>query len=297
MGGTFVSRLRSKLDRGMPPVCVGFDPRLDALPDDLLPQGSPVERIATFCREVLPAVAPHTPAIKPNVAFFERYGSTGFAAYEDLCQRARALDLLVVGDVKRGDIGPTAVAYADIHLDLADAVTLHPFLGRDGVAPFLERCQETGGAVFVLVRTSNPSAVELQAERLADGTEVSELVAARVHAWGEGLGPADDYGPVGAVVGATYPRQLAQLRRAMPRALILVPGVGAQGATLPDTMAAFDHEGMGGLVNQSRGILQCFAPTDRNWLARIAAAAQAFAADMTGALHTAREERAREGRA
>lgn len=290
MGGTFVSRLRCKLDRGLPPVCVGFDPRQEALPTDLLPQRAPVERLATFCREVLPAIAPHVPAIKPNIAFFERYGSTGFAAYEDLCRRARALDLLVIGDVKRGDIGPTAAAYADIHLDLADAVTVHPFLGKDGVAPFLQRCETTGGAVFVLVRTSNPSAVELQAERLATGQEVSDLVAARVDAWGSELGDPDDYGPVGAVVGATYPQQLARLRQAMPRALILVPGVGAQGASVADTMAAFAADGMGGIVNQSRGILQCFAPTDRDWLARVAAAAQAFAAEMAAALRARRPE-------
>lgn len=293
MGGTFVSRLRSKLDRGAAPVCIGFDPRVEALPSDLLPRATPPERIAAFCREVLPAIAPHTPAIKPNIAFFERYGSTGFAAYEDLCRRARTLDLLVVGDVKRGDIGPTASAYADIHLDLADAVTLHPFLGHDSIAPFLQRCGATGGTIFVLVRTSNPSAIEIQGERLQSGGEVSELIARQVDAWGRGLGDAADYGPVGAVVGATYPDQLAHLRRLMPRALILVPGVGAQGATVRDTLAVFDRTKMGGLVNQSRGVLQCFQPADRDWLTRIAAAAETFAAEMHAALRDhRRDERA-----
>jgi len=284
MGGTFVSRLRRKLTNGLPPTCIGFDPRLDALPADLLPRAAPAERIAAFCREVLPAVAPHTPAIKPNVAFFERFGAAGFAAYEDLCRRARALDLLVIGDVKRGDIGPTAAAYADVHLDLADAVTLHPFLGHDSIEPFLARCQTTGGAVFVLVRTSNPSAVEIQGQPLREHGDVSELVAARVDAWGRGLGPPDDYGPVGAVVGATYPAQLARLRQLMPRALILVPGVGAQGAPLADALAAFSPDREGGLVTQSRGVLQCFSPTDRDWRDRIAAAAAGFATALRDAL-------------
>lgn len=293
MGGNFVSRLRGKLDRGLPPVCIGIDPRVDALPDDLLPHAPAAQRIAAFCREALAAIAPHTPAVKPNIAFFERYGSAGFAAYEDLCRRARALDLLVIGDVKRGDIGSTASAYADVHLDLADAVTLHPFLGSDSVAPFLQRCQTTGGAVFVLVRTSNPGAVEIQAERLQSGAEVSDLIAARVDAWGRDLGDPDDYGPVGAVVGATYPEQLARLRRSMPRSLFLVPGVGAQGAAIADTLPAFDRDRMGGIVNQSRAILQCFSPADRTWLTQIATAAAGFAAAMHAALRAPKpEERA-----
>lgn len=284
MGGTFVSRLRRKLERGLPPICVGFDPREDALPDALLPGGSPVQRIAAFCNEVLPAVAPHTPAIKPNIAFFERFGAAGFGVYEDLCRRARELDLLVIGDIKRGDIGSTAAAYADFHFEVADAVTLHPFLGRDSLAPFLARCGDDGRAVFVLVRTSNAGALELQGQRLAAGGEVSDLVATHVDTWGRGLGDPADYGPVGAVVGATYPAELVRLRRLMPRAVVLVPGVGAQGGTVLDALAACDDQGMGGLLNQSRGVLQCFAPSDRGWLQRVHDAAAAFAAEVSDAL-------------
>jgi orotidine-5'-phosphate decarboxylase len=289
MGGSFVSRLRAKLGSGLAPVCIGFDPRPEALPAGLLPDAPMAERIATFCREVLPAVAPHTPAVKPNVAFFERYGSAGLAAYEDLCRRARDLDLLVIGDVKRGDIGATAAAYAEFHLDVADAVTLHPFLGRDSLDPFLRRCAGGERAVFILVLTSNPGAAEFQGQRLASGESVSDLIARQVAVWGEALGDPNDYGPVGAVVGATHPEDLVRLRRTMPRALLLIPGVGAQGGTVHDAAAAFARDGMGGLVNQSRGVLQCFAPSDKTWLAKVADAAAAFARAMAAAL------RARDG--
>ncbi|HLU38293.1 MAG TPA: orotidine-5'-phosphate decarboxylase [Planctomycetota bacterium] len=279
-----MSRLREKLAAGHAPVCVGIDPRLEDLPRRLLPDAAPPARIAAFCREVLPVLAPVVPAVKPNVAFFERWGSAGFAVYEEVCRRARALGLLVIGDVKRGDIGSTAEAYAALHLDLADAVTLHPLLGRDAVAPFLARCERDGSAVFVLVRTSNASAAELQGLRLEGGGDVSDAVARAVDAWGAGLGPPDDYGPVGAVVGATWPDDLARLRAAMPRALLLLPGVGAQGASIEDTLPAFDAAGFGALVNQSRGVLRAFAADDDAWLDAIARAARDFSAQMTRAL-------------
>ena len=283
MTGTFVARLRQKLSSGLAPVCVGLDPRLEALPVNLLPRAAPAARISAFYSELLPALAPLVPAVKPNIAFFERYGAAGFAAYEDVCKAARARGLLVIGDIKRGDIGTTASAYADVHLDLADAVTLHPLMGKDSVDPFLQRCQATGGSVFVLVRTSNASATEFQGVRTPAGDELSDVIAAHVHRWGEGLGDANDYGPVGAVVGATYPHELARLRRHMPRALILVPGVGAQGATVHDAAPAFDTNGMGGIVNQSRGIAQCFAADDPRWLDHVVTAAKRFSMQMLNA--------------
>ena len=234
----------------------------------------------------MPAIAPYVPVVKPNIAFFERYGAAGFATYEGVCRVARAAGLLVIGDIKRGDIGPTASAYADVHLDLADAVTLHPLMGKDSVEPFLQRCLVTGGAVFVLVRTSNASATEFQGVHTRDGEELSDVIAAHVHQWGEGLGDAHDYGPVGAVVGATYPQEMARLRGRMPRALILVPGVGAQGGTVRDALSAFDAHGVGGIVNQSRGVAQCFAPDDPQWLDRVVTAAKSFSTEMHNALRT-----------
>lgn len=169
-----------------------------------------------------------------------------------------------------------------MHLDLADAVTLHPLLGGDSLSPFLRRCRDHGRAVFVLVRTSNPGAVDVQDARLAppeDGT-VSDRIARLVHAWGADLGDPERWSPVGAVVGATYPDELARLRRVMPRAVLLIPGVGAQGGRIDDLAAAFDARGEGALVNQSRGILQCFAPGDADWLDRVERAAAAFAREL-----------------
>lgn len=285
MPPSFVDRLHARVAAGSAPVCVGLDPRLDALPVGVAPGADPAARIVAFYREVMPAIAPHVPAVKPNVAFFERYGAPGFGAYAEVCALAQAQGLLVIGDVKRGDIDSTAAAYADFHLDVADAVTLHPWLGRDSLAPFLRRCgsgKGAGKAVFVLVRTSNPSAVDLQGLRLQDGGEVSDAVARAVDVWGRDFD--GDFAPVGAVVGATWPDDLARLRALMPRAPILIPGVGAQGASVSDTLAAFDGRGFGGIVNQSRGVLQCFQPTDSNWLDQVRGAAQAFAREMRRAL-------------
>ncbi len=282
MPPSFVDRLHARVAAGSAPVCVGLDPRLDALPVGVAAGADPAARIVAFYREVLPALAPHVPAVKPNVAFFERYGAPGFGAYAEVCTLAKAHDLLVIGDVKRGDIDSTAAAYAEFHLDVADAVTLHPLLGRDSLAPFLKRCAKDGKAVFVLVRTSNASAVELQGLRLEGGGVVSAAIARAIDAWGREFEGA--FAPVGAVVGATYPGELAELRALMPRAPILIPGVGAQGASVTDTLAAFDGRGQGGIVNQSRGVLQCFQPTDSNWLDQVRGAASTFAREMRQAL-------------
>jgi orotidine-5'-phosphate decarboxylase len=271
----FAARLAERVARTGPAV-VGLDPRVDALPDAVAPGQPPAARILAFYRLALEVLADHVAAVKPNIAFFELFGSAGFAAYEATCELARQRGLLVIGDVKRGDIGATAEAYAEIHLRLADAVTLNPYLGTDSVAPFLARCRDAGGGVFVLVRTSNPSATELQ--DLAVGSEtVCDAVARLVDRWGQELGDRAGYSPVGAVVGATRPQDLARLRRLLPRAWLLLPGVGAQGGRIEDTAAAFDAAGRGGLISQSRSIMQCFAPADPRWRDALAAAAAGFA--------------------
>lgn len=221
--------------------------------------------------------------MKPNIAFFEAFGGTGYQAYETVCGLARAAGLLVLADIKRGDIGSTAEAYAEGHYQLADAVTLHPYLGADSVAPFLKACKaERGGkAVFVLVRTSNPGARDFQdlPVRSKDGQEraLCDVVAAAVSDWGKDLPRAEGYSPVGAVVGATWPQELERLRKLLPHSWLLLPGVGAQGAAVRDLAAAFDARGLGALVNQSRGVMQAFSPGDTDWLARIDQAAAAFA--------------------
>ncbi len=277
---TFVGELADRVLGGQSPIVVGLDPRLSAFPERLLQGAAPAARIVAFYREALPVIAKHAPAVKPNIAFFEAYGSDGYRAYEEVCKLARENDLLIVGDVKRGDIGSTAEAYAEGHFRLADSLTLHPYLGGDSVAPFLKWCPRDGGGrgVFVLGRTSNPGAADLQDLRI--GSEpLCERVARTVHEWGEGLEQEHGYHAVGAVVGATWPDELARLRGLMPNSWLLIPGVGAQGGKVEDLAAAFDKRGLGALVNQSRGIMQCFAPASQDWLDQMDQACATFAAD------------------
>jgi orotidine-5'-phosphate decarboxylase len=277
---TFAAALAERVLHGMAPVVIGLDPRLDALPARLAPEASPAARIVAFHREVMPVLARHAPCVKPNIAFFECYGADGFRAYEETCALARQHGLLVLGDIKRGDIGSTAEAYAEGHFRIADAVTLHPYLGGDSVAPFLRHCRpDRGGkAVFVLVRTSNPGAKDLQ-DLQVDGEALCDRVARAVTLWGADLPRAEGYSPVGAVVGATWPQELARLRALLPHAWLLLPGVGAQGGKVEDLAAAFDARGLGALVNQSRGVMQSFQPAAADWLDRIDAAARAFAVE------------------
>ncbi|HEX5052608.1 MAG TPA: orotidine-5'-phosphate decarboxylase [Planctomycetota bacterium] len=280
---SFVAQLAERVLGGEAPVVIGLDPRLPALPATVLPGAGAVQRIVEFYRLSLPVIARHAPCVKPNVAFFECFGSPGYAAYEQVCAMARRHGLLVLGDVKRGDIGSTAEAYAEGHFGIADAVTLHPYLGADSVQPFLAACRPDGGgkAVFVLVRTSNPGARDFQ-DLIVGGEPLCDVVARAVARWGEGLPTAEGYSPVGAVVGATWPQELARLRALLPHSWLLLPGVGAQGGKVADLAAAFDERGLGALVNQSRGVMQCFQPTATDWLERIEHAAQQFAAECRG---------------
>lgn len=280
----FAETLTERVRQGAAPAVVGLDPRPEALPATLLPQAPPAERIVAFYREVLPLLARHLPVVKPNIAFFERYGAEGFAAYEVTCRLAREHGLLVIGDIKRGDIGSTAQAYADGHCGLVDAVTLNPYLGRDALEPFFGAAQRQGTGLFILVRTSNPSAAEFQNLQVQGGASegggsLAQKVARAVHGWGEEVSPGTGYGLVGAVVGATHAGEIAGFRELMPRAWLLLPGVGAQGAQVGDLRPAFDDEGLGGLVSQSRGILQAFDPKDGAWRERVEAAAAGFQQD------------------
>lgn len=277
---SFTARLAERVLAGQAPIVIGLDPRLDALPATLQPGQSPAARIVAFYREALPVIARHAPCVKPNIAFFECFGADGFRAYEEVNALAQNHGLLVLGDIKRGDIGSTAEAYAEGHFRTADAVTLHPYLGLDSVQPFLTFCRDDRGgkAVFVLVRTSNPGAKDFQ--DLQVGSEpLCDVVARAVTRWGADLPLAEGYSPVGAVVGATWPQELARLRALLPHAWLLLPGVGAQGGKVQDLAAAFDRRGLGALVNQSRGVMQCFQPSATDWLDRIDRAARDFAAE------------------
>ncbi|MCU0863642.1 MAG: orotidine-5'-phosphate decarboxylase [Planctomycetes bacterium] len=277
---SFTARLAERVLAGQAPIVIGLDPRLDALPTTLRPGDSPAARIVAFYRETLPVIAKHAPCVKPNIAFFECYGADGYRAYEEVNALAQKHGLLVLGDIKRGDIGSTAEAYAEGHFRTADAVTLHPYLGLDSVQPFLNWCRDDRGgkAVFVLVRTSNPGAKDFQ-DLQVGGEPLCDVVARAVTRWGAELPRAEGYSPVGAVVGATWPQELARLRALLPHAWLLLPGVGAQGGKVQDLAAAFDRRGLGALVNQSRGVMQCFQPSATDWLDRLDRAARDFAAE------------------
>jgi orotidine-5'-phosphate decarboxylase len=213
---------------------VGLDPFTDRVADP-----------ETFCRGIVDAVAPYAVAVKPQSAFFEARGSEGVRAFESVCDHAREAGLLVIADVKRGDIGTTAEAYVDAVRPHADAATVNPYLGTDAIEPWLEACRD-GFGIFVLVKTSNPGSRDLQDALLADGRRVWELVAELVSRWGR------EAPSVGAVVGATYPDELETARRLLPRTPFLLPGVGAQGATAADCAPAFP--GLA-LVSASRSVI------------------------------------------
>jgi len=245
------------------PVCVGLDPRWEDIPESIRKgKGEDAEgraaAILEFNRRVIDVVAPLVPVVKPQIAFYEALGVPGFRCYMETVAAAKAKGLLVIGDVKRGDIGSTAEAYAQCHFDLAgaDALTLNPYLGRDSLEPFVERCRKAGRGAYVLVKTSNPGSADLQDLEVGN-LRVFEEVALLLRDWAaaDGLVGKRGWSSLGAVVGATHPAEVALLRRMLPGVPFLVPGYGAQGGTAADCAAAFDGKGDGAVVNSSRGIL------------------------------------------
>jgi orotidine-5'-phosphate decarboxylase len=284
----FPDRLAAAVARRKNPVVVGLDPRWGQLPPSLTAGVDASDRAAVascyarFCGEVIDAVAPLVPAVKPQTAFFEQLGPAGMSALAGVIEHARRAGLLVIADGKRNDIGPTAAAYADGWLGAesawrADALTVSPYLGADSLDPFVEVATARDCGIFALVKTSNPGGGHLQ-DLLADGQTVYRHVARLIDELAVQTCGSSGYGAVGAVVGATYPDQLAELRQAMPRAWLLVPGYGSQGATARDVAGAFAADGLGAVVNNSRGIL--FAHSRREyerfgparWLEAVAAA-------------------------
>jgi orotidine-5'-phosphate decarboxylase len=292
----FADRLLEAIERKQSHVVVGLDPDLGSLPPaltlGLLPDGGAAaapEVVALCFREFLfgliEAVAADAVAVKPQIAYFEALGGVGYTLYEEVVERAQAAGLLVIADVKRGDIGSTAEAYAKAHLDAAgaDAVTVNPYFGTDGLEPFFVRAREAGKGLFVLVKTSNPSSAEIQDLRLAGGMTVFEHVADLVNGWGGGTEGARGYRSVGAVVGGTHPSQGAALRRRMPGVPLLIPGYGAQGARADDLRPMFDEAGTGAVVNSARAILYAYRKRAGHWLD----AARAETQDMKAALWVA----------
>ncbi len=272
-----INKLIEKIKKTGAPVVVGLDPMLKFVPEHIkakayAEQGETLEGAAEavwqFNKGIVDAVCDLIPAVKPQIAMYEQFGIPGLTAFKKTVDYCREKDLVVLGDVKRGDIGSTSEAYALAHLGRVqvgsksygafdeDFITVNPYLGSDGVEPFIKVCREEKKGIFVLVKTSNPSSGEFQ-DRIIDGRPLYELVGEQVAAWGnECMG--DGYSYVGAVVGATYPEQGKLLRRLMPKTFILVPGYGAQGGKGADLMHYFDEDGLGAIVNSSRGIIAAY---------------------------------------
>lgn len=269
-----IGKLNSLIKKTDAPVCVGLDPTLALIPPAILDKAynqrgktleAAAEALWEFNKTIIDSIYDLIPAVKPQSAMYEQFGIPGLEVFKKTIDYCHHKGLVVIGDVKRGDIGSTSAAYASAHLGKVelggtyvspfdeDFSTVNPYLGTDGIKPFLDVCSKEGKGIFVLVKTSNPSSGEFQ-DRLVDGRPLYELVADKVNEWGAGL-MEDGYSEVGAVVGATYPEIGRTLRKLMPRTCLLVPGYGAQGGKAEDLKDYFNEDGLGAIVNSSRGII------------------------------------------
>jgi len=295
VAAAFPDRLAELVDRKRSQLVVGLDPRPELLPVELrgaahASRAAAAEACERFCRGIVDAVAQYVVAVKPQLAFFEALGSDGIGAFEEVCRYARAAGLLVIADGKRGDIGSTARAYAEAYLEpgerepaSADALTVNPYLGRDSLEPFLAACRRHGSGLFCLVKTSNAGSADLQDVALSDGRPLWHHVAELVDDWGEELVGERGLSCVGAVVGATYPRAVGEARRLLPRAVLLLPGIGAQGASAGDVARAFTSGPASALVPVSRGIIYAFRSDSDDWRAAAAQAAAHFRSEVWAA--------------
>lgn len=269
-----INKLVEKIQKLNAPIVVGLDPMLDYVPAHIQKKAfagfgetleGAGEAIWQFNKQILDATGDIIPAIKPQIAMYEQFGIEGLKAFKKTVDYAKSKDIVVIGDIKRGDIGSTSTAYAIGHVGSVkvgnntfrafdeDFVTVNPYLGTDGVKPFVDVCKENNKGIFVLVKTSNKSSGEFQ-DRIVDGRPLYEIVGEQVAKWGEEH-MGDKYSYVGAVVGATYPEMGKVLRKVMPKSYILVPGYGAQGGKASDLAPYFNEDGLGAIVNSSRGII------------------------------------------
>ena len=293
----FTDRLADAVRR-KGPLCVGIDPRWEMLPlsfrkfrDDLALESRAMLAFEHFSNRILDLVQPFAGVIKPQAAFFELFGPAGMMAMYTILRRAKEMGFVTILDAKRGDIASTATAYADAAfgggtLDGArypvwdaDSMTVNPYLGQDAVEPFLTAAKAASRGVFVLVRTSNPGAGLFQ-DLVCDGKPLYRHVADAVASWNESTVGACGLGDVGAVVGATHPAELRELRAALPDVWFLIPGYGTQGGTAADVKAAYRSDALGAVVNSSRGVTFPFHPDDPNWEAKVVAAAAKAAAEL-----------------
>ena len=272
-----INKLVQNIKKTGAPIVVGLDPMLNYIPEHVQKKAfaeygetleGAAEAIWQFNKEIVDKTYDLIPAVKPQIAMYEQFGIPGLVAFKKTCDYCKEKGLVVIGDIKRGDIGSTSAAYAVGHVGRVkvgnnvyvpfdeDFVTVNPYLGSDGVDPFIKVCKEENKGIFVLVKTSNPSSGEFQ-DQLINGKPLYELVGEKVAAWGE-THMGDDYSYVGAVVGATYPEMGKVLRKVMPKTYILVPGYGAQGGKGKDLVHFFNEDGLGAIVNSSRGIIAAY---------------------------------------
>lgn len=272
----FSDKLAQQIKLKNNPSVLGLDPKLEYIPasikekyfnGNVSPQKAVADSIIEFNKRLIDALYEVIPAVKPQLAYYEMYGTEGIKAFYETIRYAKGKGLLVIADGKRNDIGTTAQAYATAYLgktDIngteeeafgADSLTVNAYLGIDGIKPFIEVCESNDKGIFVLVKTSNPSSGQLQDLKLDDGRTIYEAMADLVNQWGNTTTGQCGYSSIGAVVGATYPRQLEKMRKRMPKAWILVPGYGAQGGTAADVAGAFDENGLGAVINASRSLM------------------------------------------
>ena len=273
-----INKLINKIQKTKAPIVVGLDPMLSYVPEHIQKKAfaeygetleGAAEAIWQFNKEIVDKTYDLIPAVKPQIAMYEQFGIEGLKAYKKTVDYCKSKDLVVIGDIKRGDIGSTSAAYAVGHLGKVqvgsktyagfdeDFATVNPYLGSDGVKPFIDVCKQENKGLFILVKTSNPSSGEFQDQKI-DGKPLYELVGEKVAQWGEEHMGESGYSYVGAVVGATYPEQGEILRKVMPKSFILVPGYGAQGGKGKDLVHFFNEDGLGAIVNSSRGIIAAY---------------------------------------
>lgn len=275
---TMINQLVQKIQKLEAPVVVGLDPMLNYIPDWIIKKAfeefgetlaGAAEAVYQFNKGIIDVIYDIVPAVKPQIAMYEQFGVEGVRAYQKTIAYAKEKGLVVIGDIKRGDIGSTSAAYAAAHLGKIkvgsqyyypfdeDFSTVNPYLGIDGIQPFLDVCKEEKRGIFILVKTSNPSSGEFQ-DRFIDGERpLYEIVGEFVNKWGEQV-MGENYSYIGAVVGATYPKMGEVLRKLMPKTYILVPGYGAQGGKAEDLVPYFNKDGLGAIVNSSRGIIAAY---------------------------------------
>ena len=304
-----INQLVANIKKTGAPIVVGLDPMLNYIPEQVQKKvfaeygetlEGAAEAIWQFNKEIVDKTYDLIPAVKPQIAMYEQFGLPGLAAFKKTVDYCKEKGLVVIGDIKRGDIGSTSAAYAVGHIGKVkvgsktyapfdeDFVTVNPYLGSDGVNPFLDVCKEEKKGIFVLVKTSNPSSGEFQDQKI-NGRPLYELVGEKVAAWGSEV-MGDEYSYVGAVVGATYPEMGKVLRKVMPKAYILVPGYGAQGGKGKDLVHFFNEDGLGAIVNSSRGIIAAYKQEQyakfgaENFGDASRAAVETMIADIKGAL-------------